>query len=66
MPLSIKSTNKSNISIYTSWGLCVSVAKRVPVALAKVTAWSHLCPGNAMEPSSLGQRKQPKQMDKRY
>lgn len=66
MPLSIKSTNKSSISIYISWGLCVSIAKRVPVALGKVTVWSHLRPGNATEPSRLGQRKQPEQMDKGY
>lgn len=31
-PMSIKSTNKSNIAIYTSWGLCEREAKRVPVA----------------------------------
>lgn len=37
-PISIKSTNKSNISIYTSWGLCIREAKHVPASLRR---WLH-------------------------
>lgn len=37
-PIHIKSTNKSNISIYTSWGLCIREAKHVPASLRR---WLH-------------------------
>lgn len=37
-PISSKSTNKSNISIYISWGLCIREAKHIPAAPRR---WLH-------------------------